>query len=543
VSRRLSGLVYGLLKDPLGLLAVLAVLVIAVFLRLYHLDSWPPIHIDEAISGREAIHLFDGRVRLLEPSFTHYLAAALLPLTLAFELMGPSLEAMRVVAVLYGLGAVLAVYWAGCAFFGRTAGLLAAVVLATSHVAIAMSRFGGINSQGVFLAALCFAAYGQALRSGGRWWAVWGAVIGLGAYTYEGFRIVPAVIVLGLLLAPPLLWRLRKGLLLAFVSFLVVASPVVFRFVQTPDKYVEESTRVSVLGNSQPFLDAYDTDSVHVVVREQFKKSFKYFIDGDNRDTQYGFRGPGFDSLTKALFFAGLVVAVIRIHDVGYRTILLWFWLGLLFGSAMTESPPLVPRLAMLMPAAALLAGAPLGQAIEGLRLQRGSLAAGAVAAGIAVLLFLPNYASYFEKYQAKDVFWPWVEPNRAVGAYVSRLDGGTSVYLFRTPGVWAQHPILDFVKETGRGKDTKVVDVEGWDKPDFRLPGSIKGLPAGGEARFVVTQEGQALIPWLQALCPTSRLEVVFGPLEIGGKQGLLYEVLTVPDIRCLMEPANATR
>ena len=517
----------------LGLALLAAIVLVALFLRLYRLDSWPPIHIDEAITGRDAIDLFRRDLDLLNPSFTHYLAAALLPLFALLSLTGPSLEAVRILAVLYGIGAVIGCWWAGRVFFGNTAGLLAASILATSHVAVAMSRFGGINSQGLFLAVLCFATFGQAIKSGGRWWAVWGAVIGLGAYSYEGFRIVPVVIVLALVLSPRLLWRRRRDLAVAFAVFLVVASPLLVRFAQDPDAYLAEPNRQTVLGSPDGFLESYGTDSVFVVIREQFKLSFRYFIDGHNRDTQYMFRGPGFDGFMRALFFAGLIVALVRVRDLGYRAALLWFWLGLLFGSAMTESPPLAPRLAMLLPPAALLAGGALGQGLDRLPADRRRVIAAAVIVLVSFELFIPNYRNYFERYSERDVYWPWVEPQRAIGEYVAALPADAHVLLLRTPGVWSEQAIVDFVRRSGPGSDAPLRDVDGWESSDFD-PASAAGPLGGPPVHIIAPAEAVAGLGKFQWRCP-GRLDQHHGPMGLGGESALQFSVLSFDNPDCL--------
>jgi 4-amino-4-deoxy-L-arabinose transferase-like glycosyltransferase len=520
-------------------LPVLGIALAGLFLRLYRLESWPPIHVDEAISANDALNLFARNLDLLQPSFTHYLPAALLPLHATFALFGPSLDALRLVAVLYGLGTVAATYWAGRAFFGHTSGLIAAAIVATSHVAIAMSRFGGINSQGIFLAALCLASFAQAAKSGGRWWAVWGIVTGLGAYSYEGFRIVPAVIAMALVLSPRLLWRERRGVMTAFVAFLIVASPVLFRFAQDPERFIEESTSLSVVGDPEGFKAVYQTDSVLYVVREQFELSLNYFVEGNNRDTQYMFRGPGFDSLTRALFIAGVIVAIVRFRDIGFRTALLWFWLGLLIGSAMTESPPLVPRLAMLAPPAALLAGGALGQGIDRLPVARPALIGAGVAACLTIVLFGVNYQNYFEKYQDSDIYWPWIEPQRAIGAYVASLPDDARAYLLRTPGVWSAHPTVDFIRQTGPGKDATLREIEGWDAPDFERSEALRNIE-GPNLRIIAPAEAISGLQRLQRLCPSGLVYEQHGPMGLGGETALQFAVLNLLDARCLSLPAN---
>jgi hypothetical protein len=340
------------------------------------------------------------------------------------------------------------------------------------------------------------------------------------------------------LLSPRLLWRERRGVATAFVAFLIVASPVLYRFAQDPQHFIEESTSLSILGDPEGYKAVYQTDNVLEVVREQFELSLDYFIEGNNRDTQYMFRGPGLDNLTRALFIAGVIVALVRFRDIGYRTALLWFWLGLLIGSAMTESPPLVPRLAMLVPPAALLAGAAFGQGIDRLPVARPALIGAGVAASLTIVLFAVNYQNYFEKYQERDVYWPWIEPQRAIGAYVGTLPDGARVYLLRTPGVWSAHPTVDFVRRTGPGSDVTLREIEGWDAPDFETSEAVRNIRGSG-VKIIAPAEAVAGLQRLQRLCPNGLIYEQRGPMGLGGETALQFAVLNLPDARCLSLPA----
>jgi hypothetical protein len=213
----------------------------------------------------------------------------------------------------------------------------------------------------------------------------------------------------------------------------------------------------------------------------------------------------------------------------------LWFWLGLLIGSAMTESPPLVPRLAMLVPPAALLAGAALGQGMDKVPLQhRGLIGAGAAIALTAVL-FVPNYQNYFEKYQERDVYWPWIEPQRAIGAYAAALPDGTAVYLLQTPGVWAGHPTLDFTRRTGRGSDVMIREVPGWESPEFDATVAFRDVPRS-RVRIIAPVEALAGLSELQELCPNGLIYEQHGPMGLGGDTSLQFKVLVLAEPNCLL-------
>jgi hypothetical protein len=268
------------------------------------------------------------------------------------------------------------------------------------------------------------------------------------------------------------------------------------------------------------------------VLKKQFELSYGYFFEGRNRDTQYMFRGAGLDSGTQALIVAGLIVAAIRIRRLPYRALLFCVALGLL-GNTITESPPLVPRLSLLMPAGALLMAAPLGE-IAG-RLFRGNLALGCLAAAVVTAaLVVPHYNNYFRDWDESDVYWSWIEPNRSIGRYIADLGPDDRVYLLRTPGVWRDHAQLRFAMlEAGRDSSS-IVEIPDWTKIDFSW--AQAGLEGGpGSVYVVAPPEGSDVLKSLRLLCLDATTYESVGYLHHLGPKELRFTAVRLDDLGCV--------
>ncbi len=120
---------------------LLLILLIGLLLRTWQLTTIPPgLTHDEANHGREAIEILDGVLRYYfplnygsEPIYSYTVAGAM-------ALLGETLFALRLVNVVFGLLAIVAIYfWSQRAFNHRTA-ILTAGLIAVSFWPIASSR-------------------------------------------------------------------------------------------------------------------------------------------------------------------------------------------------------------------------------------------------------------------------------------------------------------------------------------------------------------------------------------------------------------------
>jgi hypothetical protein len=273
---------------------LLLITVLAAFLRFWQLDRIPPgFHYDEAYEALEAGRVltqpgyhpifFPGNFGV-EPMFI-YLTS------LAFRLFGASPEVMRGVAALIGTLTVPALYALARELaraderMPAALPLLAAAALAIMRWHVFFSRVGIEPVLVPFLLTLMLWAFWRALRTNGLGaWIAFGAMAGLGAYTYPAGRLLP-VIALGLGLwalaqrrrgageqgsrgaevqgcrgageqgsrgakaprssAPPFL-RPSAPLLLAGIVALAVMAPLALSWLQHPDQLLLRSSQIAV---------------------------------------------------------------------------------------------------------------------------------------------------------------------------------------------------------------------------------------------------------------------------------------------------------
>ena len=151
-------------------LLLLAILVIASFLRLYHLSATPPgINGDELFNAIDASQINWRNLPVFlpgnngrEPLF-HYLIA------ISQAIFGQTIVAMRLPAVLLGLGVVGLGYLLGRDWFNRRTGLLAAALLAISVWPLMESRWALRAVSLTFMTALTLFWLGSGLQRPKQW--------------------------------------------------------------------------------------------------------------------------------------------------------------------------------------------------------------------------------------------------------------------------------------------------------------------------------------------------------------------------------------
>jgi len=253
-------------------LALVTLLLLALGMRLYRLADLPPgLFHDEAYNTLDAQALAEG---LPHPRFydswevyAHTIHTAWPPATtrfpvflegnygrealfhyfgaLAVALVGPKVWALRLVAALAGVLAVLATYMVARELFAceperaRRLALLAAATATGIYSLLTFSRLGLRIVTLVTLEGLTVALWWHAGRDNRlRWWVLAGLSLGLAQYTYIPARLLPLIVVY-----PALVWikrrpqqrpHLVRGTLLALLVALAVMVPLIAFFVRYP---------------------------------------------------------------------------------------------------------------------------------------------------------------------------------------------------------------------------------------------------------------------------------------------------------------------
>ena len=186
------------LAEITAIIAIVAIVVIAGFLRFYDLPSNPPgLHGDEAISGLEGKRILaEGWIgpysphALGQPSGPLYLAA------LSLRLFGETIFAVRFVPALLGLLTVVALFMVLRRAVDAPTAVVGAGLLAIMGWHLHFSRIGFPLAAWPLVVVLIVGAAQEAARRGDpRWWAVTGALTGMGVYVYNAHPLIVAVVV------------------------------------------------------------------------------------------------------------------------------------------------------------------------------------------------------------------------------------------------------------------------------------------------------------------------------------------------------------
>jgi len=415
-------------------LALLGILVIGAFVRLYRIAELPQE------MGCDVPHIYFGIRSVLDgdwpiyfPSHPgreglfHYLTA---PLALVF---GLSHTTIKVSSVLVGLATLPALYLLGKELYSRTVGLVAAYLLAISHWHVILSRRGLRAITMPLFLILAWLWLVRGLGTGRRSaFLLAGLFLGLGMYTYNAFWVVPGLVVLlaaGEVLAgrAERAWRNVPNLVFAFVVMAVVLVPLARYAYEEPAQYVyRAATRVTALERAIP------GEAFSVLVGNVLASLLMFNVEGD---VVYSANVPYMRQL-------GLVTGVFFVFGAALA---LWRWrrghnLGVLMALGATLAPtalslafphevPNATRAIGALPPAMMLAAlglvtlaGGLSRAVSGWADYR--YARGAVALGAAVLLavegwsLLPTYFRGFVLAQPRGNYSISLDMARTIDAF-----------------------------------------------------------------------------------------------------------------------------
>jgi 4-amino-4-deoxy-L-arabinose transferase-like glycosyltransferase len=279
---------------------------------------------------------------------------------------GDGLLGLRITNTLVGSVGVVLTYLLGKEWFGRRAGLLAALLLALSFLDNDLSRDGIHYIQGPTFITLSLYLLTLWITRGSSLAALLaGLSIPLDLQVYFSARaaIVP-IAVLGIYLLAQHWTAVRnrwQELPWFALGLFVAAAPVVALFATQPTSFNEHQGSVSILNRSADMAahlrSEYGTSSLPTVLRGQIWRTITTFNVRGDSSLQIAWRGPMLDWVTSALLLAAIALALLRWKRWSYAVCLAWFW-AVVGAVAITIDPPWWPRLAAVLPAAMLLVGA-----------------------------------------------------------------------------------------------------------------------------------------------------------------------------------------
>lgn len=470
-----------------GVAALLVlILAVATLLRFAALEHVPlGLHGDEAVTGLDARRaLRDGWLgpylypsALGQPSGPVYVAAA------ALRLFGESTAVLRGSMALFGVATVWLTYLAGRAMLARPVGLAAAALLVAMpwHLHLSRTAFMVNAWPALQMAALWLLFRARRVRARGAGaagrFALFGAVAGLGVYTYNAYAL--SLPVLAVPFVYDLLWptaavtrrRALRDALLAALAAAALAAPLA-EYARTHPEYFWHQEEVGVF-YSPAWRDADWTGRAALLGARAAEWSGGVLLGGRRDDGDgLGERGyPLLDPLTTVLLAGGAAMAARRWRDPAAATLLAGC-LVLPWGALLTIEDGLYRRSFALAPILCLLAALPLARLCRAAAARRQlplataliALVIGAAAAGNAWRYFVPLQATEQMQY----VFPAEVD---AASRFVATLPATARIYWYsdRWPAKFETRrwfaPTADVVERA----------------PEFGAPAAADGSPSLG--------------------------------------------------------------
>jgi 4-amino-4-deoxy-L-arabinose transferase-like glycosyltransferase len=317
---RNPGIIFRAKKNREELLILLAIFAIAVFLRLYDLDSVPPaLTYDEAANGLDAIEVAEGRQHPVffhansgrEPLFIYLQAVTVL-------IFGANPITLRLPAVVIGVLTVPATYLLIRAMFmhkgpkeARWIATLTSFWLTISYYHLNFSRMGLTMVPLPLLQTCAFYVWWLGRRSGKAWqFGLAGALLGLCLYTYPASRFLPVFLIVFLALS----W-LRRSLTFAFegrnvtlfvTAFVLILVPLVGYFISHPEDFLWRAGQVSLFN-----AEVNEGNFPRALAANLLKTSGMFNVYGDDNYPISNLSGrPIFDIPSSILFLIGVGISL-----------------------------------------------------------------------------------------------------------------------------------------------------------------------------------------------------------------------------------------
>lgn len=400
------------------LAALLLLLLIALFLRVWRLSSIPfVLGGDEASQGLEAVRVLDGTLR--NPLATGWLGVPTMSFffnSSTIWLFGRTILGLRLPWALIGTANVLVAFLLVRRLMGSGLAWLTAVFLATYHYHIHFSRLGSNQiADPLFLSLALWLLYRALDGEQRRDWALVGLVTGFAFYFYAGARLTPVIViaVLGYLFLqqPRTFWQRHQGGILVMVAtFLFVAAPMLQYANRFPGEFNARINQVGIIQSGWLWREVeVRQQGIIPILWDQFQRAalaFNYYPD---RTVWYRLSEPLLDPFFGALFLLGLLYGTLRLLQKApgrqIAPMVAWWWGGVLLGGMLTESPPSSQRLITLAVPACFLVALALWQLVQLTQDALGSVPVPWVLAVGAVAFASYSLTTYFVEYTPQRLY------------------------------------------------------------------------------------------------------------------------------------------
>lgn len=482
---------------------LVAVILLALFLRSYRLAATPPaLTFDEARNGLDALRVLQTDYRPVffeantgrEPLFI-YLQA------LFAGLLGLQPFTLRLTAVMVGLLTVPATYVCLKVILTpaegrRTAGLIALLAtlwLSISYYHLNFSRIGLRMIALPLVTPLAFYFLWRGLSRAERLsHFLAGLALAATLYTYLSARFVPLIVLLAL---PILGWQRfrisRQGMALLALGFGLALLPLASYFQQHPESFLWRARQVAVTTEDDP---------AGLIARNLAWTMLMFNLRGDDVYALNNLPGrPVFDVPTGLLFLGGLGLALWRLRDprrrASYAFLLLWPFIMLLPSVLSTPAPHFYRAIGVL-PAIFIFPALATVTLIQ--RLPHWRPAVILALTGVLALSLTSTFVDYFHRWApSRETYYAFDGDEADLASYLRRQAASAEIYL---APIWYRHATIAFftrdvsiksfdamrtmVFPVGEGRDALYV-YPAWDEPSFaRIQRDTAGLAQPQEIR-----------------------------------------------------------
>jgi 4-amino-4-deoxy-L-arabinose transferase-like glycosyltransferase len=357
--------------------AVIVIFIIAVFFRLFNLNSAPPgLYPDEAMNGNNALGALstnDFKIFYPENNGREGLFANIQAVSV--WLFGNYAWALRLVSALFGILTVLGIYFLGKEMFGKNVGLLSSFFTAISFWHINFSRIGfrAIMAPfflvwGIYFLLLAYRKIKEEhlstlnpigngkLRLVG-YSALGGIFFGLGFHSYIAYRATPLILLFIFLFYLKRSFGFRKQIIVYSMYFLaaafIVALPLGIYFLENPQDFFGRTAQISIFSQPNP---------INELATNTFKTFAMFNFVGD-WNWRHNFAGqPQLQWFVGILFMLGIFIGlyeILRKPDYRDENSILFIWLiiALLPVVISSEGLPHALRAILMIPPIFIFAG------------------------------------------------------------------------------------------------------------------------------------------------------------------------------------------